>query len=88
MGLNGLIRNCRNKNIITIDTALAHLCAVMGTKATMLLNYIPDERWKELHQTKNCYGQYLTVLQQTHFAIGKTLWQHWYLVHHPELEAI
>ena len=67
MGLNGLIRNCRNKNIITIDTALAHLCAVMGTKATMLLNYIPDERWKELHQTKNCYGQYLTVLQQTQF---------------------
>ena len=57
IGLSGLIRNCKNKKIITIDTALAHLCAVMGTKATMLLNYFPDERWTELHQANNCYGQ-------------------------------
>ena len=70
IGLKGLLRNCRNKQIITIDTALAHLCASTGIKATMLLNHIPDERWKELYQTKNCYGQYLDVLQQTQFAMG------------------
>ena len=50
MGLHGLIQTCRNKKIITIDTALAHLCAVMGSTATLLLNHIPDERWRELHQ--------------------------------------
>ena len=66
-GLIGLIKNCRNKKIITIDTALAHLCAVMGAKATLLLNHIPDERWRELYQPKNCYGRYLTILQQTQF---------------------
>ena len=25
--------------------------------ATLLLNYIPDERWKELHQPEHCYGK-------------------------------
>ena len=67
IGLNGLIQSCKNRQIITIDTALAHLCAVMGAKATLLLNYIPDERWTELHQQNNCYGQYLTILKQNQF---------------------
>ena len=67
IGLIGLIRNCTNRRIITIDTALAHLCAAMGAEATLLLNYIPDERWKELHQPTNCYGQHLKILQQTQF---------------------
>ena len=47
IGLQGLIQICRNKKIITIDTALAHLCAVMGSTATLLLNHFPDERWRE-----------------------------------------
>lgn len=67
VGLCGLIQICRNKKIITIDTALAHLCAVMGAPATLLLNQIPDERWRELHQPDHCYGQHLTILQQTQF---------------------
>ena len=67
IGLQGLIRNCRNKRIITIDTALAHLCAVMGASATLLLNHFPDERWRELDQPNHCYGQYLTILKQTQF---------------------
>ena len=67
IGLNGLLNKCRGNQVITIDTALAHLCAATGINATLLLNYIPDERWKELHQKDNCYGQYLTVLQQTQF---------------------
>ena len=65
IGLIGLIRNCTNRRIITIDTALAH-CAAMGAEATLLLNYIPDE-YGELHQPTNCYGQHLKILQQTQF---------------------
>ena len=67
LGLKELVQKCRYKKIITIDTALAHLCAVTGTNATLLLNQIPDERWTELHQPYNCYGKYLTILQQTQF---------------------
>ena len=67
VGLKGLIHKCQNRHIITIDTALAHLCAVMGAKATLLLNKIPDERWMELHKPENCYGKNLRILQQTQF---------------------
>ena len=67
MGLKGLIQACRSKQVITIDTALAHLCATTGINATVLLNYIPDERWTELHHPNNCYGKYLTIVRQTQF---------------------
>ena len=30
LGLSGLINYCKDKQIISIDTALAHICAVMG----------------------------------------------------------
>ena len=81
MGLHGLIQTCRNKKIITIDTALAHLCAVMGSTATLLLNYIPDERWKELHQNKNCYGKYLILLKANSILqLGRHIYHHCYLL--------
>ena len=67
LGLQGLIQTCKNKKIITIDTALAHLCAAMGATAILLLNHIPDERWIELHRPEHCYGKHLTILQQTQF---------------------
>ena len=67
LGLNGLIRICRNKQVISIDTALAHLCAVMGKNATLLLNHIPDERWVELLRSGNCYSKYLKITQQKQF---------------------
>ena len=67
IGLKGLIQSLKNKKIITIDTALAHICAVMGANATMLLNKYPDERWIELNQPFNCYGEYLNLIQQTQF---------------------
>ena len=48
LGLSGLINYCEDKQIISIDTALAHICAVMGKNAILLLNQTPDERctWK------------------------------------------
>ena len=67
IGIKGLIQTCRKKQIITIDTALAHLCAVTGINATVLLNYIPDERWFELDKPKNCYGRHLKIVRQTQF---------------------
>ena len=51
LGLSGLINYCKDKQIISIDTALAHICAVMGKNAILLLNQTPDERWVELHRT-------------------------------------
>ena len=67
LGLNGLIKICHNNQVITIDTALAHLCAVTGKDATLLLNHMPDERWVELHRPENCYGKHLKIIQQTKF---------------------
>ena len=66
-GLKGLIHKFRCKHIITIDTALAHLCAAMGAEATLLLNQFPDERWTELYKPENCYSKHLSILQQTQF---------------------
>ena len=67
LGLNGLIKICQKNQVITIDTALAHLCAVTGKDATLLLNHMPDERWVELHRPENCYGKHLKIIQQTKF---------------------
>ncbi len=67
MGLKKLAKACSSKQIITIDTALAHLCAVMGKNAKLILNKIPDERWRELHQPQHCYGKHLTIFQQRQF---------------------
>ena len=36
-----LINKCHISQVITIDTALAHLCAASGTKANLLLNIFP-----------------------------------------------
>lgn len=67
VGMSGLIDACRGKEIITIDTALAHLCAAMGKRATLLLNYCPDERWVELLRPENCYAKHLNIHHQTKF---------------------
>ena len=67
LGLKALAENCRHKKIITIDTALAHLCAVTGIEAMLLLNIYHDERWIELSKPGNCYSDYLKVFRQTQF---------------------
>ncbi len=59
---------CKLQNhIISIDTALAHLCAVSNCKAKLLLTKFPDERWSILLQPGNCYQDNLSVIQQQKF---------------------
>ena len=69
LGLSGLINYCKDKQIISIDTALAHICAVMGKNAILLLNQTPDERWVELHRTQNCYVRHIKIIRQTQFCV-------------------
>ena len=53
--------------IISIDTALAHLCAVNNIKANLLLTLFPDERWNFLLKEGSCYANNLTIFQQESF---------------------
>ena len=57
----------RNSQVISIDTALAHLCAAMGYPATILLPVFADERWVELHKPNNSYGRWLRLERNIHF---------------------
>ena len=52
---------------MTIDTALAHLCAASGTEADLLLCLFPDERWQELHQPRHNYGQFNKIRRSNQF---------------------
>ena len=56
-----------SKHVITIDTALAHLCAVSNIKAHLLLTLFPDERWTYLLRPKTCYSNNLTIHRQKSF---------------------
>jgi len=62
-----LIKRCHSSRVITIDTALAHLCAASGIEADVLLCLFPDERWQELHKPENNYGQFLKPRRSCHF---------------------
>ncbi len=53
--------------VLTIDTALAHLCASMGQDAMVLLPRFADERWHELMRPAQCYQDHLQVMAQKHF---------------------
>ena len=57
----------KHRWIISIDTALAHLCAVTNLKAHLLLNLHPDERWSYLLQADTCYSKNLTIHRQSSF---------------------
>jgi hypothetical protein len=54
----------RNSTVISIDTALCHLCACMGQVAWVLLPSFADERWQFLNQPQHCYGRFLQFLRQ------------------------
>ena len=56
-----LVQLCRVSRVVTIDTALVHLCAAAGQRADLLLNAFPDERWRELTQA----GEPLRPTDQT-----------------------
>ena len=66
LGLTGLINHagCR---VVSIDTALIHLCAAMGQAADLLLPRFPDERWVELSHPEQSYGQHLSIHRSTQF---------------------
>ncbi len=53
--------------VVSIDTALAHLCAAMGHPALMLLPLYADERWQELMQSGQSYAEILQPLRQVRF---------------------
>jgi hypothetical protein len=53
--------------VLTIDTALAHLCAAMGHGAMVLLPRFADERWHELLRPDQCYHNHLQVILQQQF---------------------
>ena len=67
LGLTGLVNLCRGSRVISIDTALIHLCAAMGHSADLLLPRFPDERWFELSNPEHNYGQHLRFHRSTHF---------------------
>ena len=58
---------CRVSRVVTIDTALVHLCAAAGQRADLLLNAFPDERWQELHRPEHHYGQLIQLWQSSQF---------------------
>lgn len=62
-----LARLCRGRRVISIDTALAHLCAACGLPAELLLPRFPDERWMELHRPQHSYGRWLSLHRSPQF---------------------
>ena len=62
-----LAQRCRASRVITIDTALVHLCAAAGQRADLLLNAFPDERWQELHRPEHHYGQLVKLWRSSQF---------------------
>ena len=67
LGLTGLVNLCLGRRVLSIDTALIHLCAAMGQAADLLLPHFPDERWVELSHPQNSYGQHLSIHRSTQF---------------------
>lgn len=63
-----LAQRISGAQVLTIDTALAHLCAALGQRATVLLPHFADERWMELHRPQHCYGQVLQLHRQRRYA--------------------
>jgi len=53
--------------VVSIDTALIHLCAAMGRSATLLLPHFADERWLELLQPGSSYSKHCHVIRQRYF---------------------
>ena len=66
-GLLNLAREACGRRVITIDTALAHLCAACALPADLLLPRFHDERWFELHRPQHSYGRWLRVWRSPDF---------------------
>ena len=62
-----LAQLCQISRVVTIDTALVHLCAAAGLQADLLLCAFPDERWQELHRPQHHYGQLINLWRSSQF---------------------
>ncbi len=65
--IENLLSLIDGRRVITIDTALAHLCAASGYHADVCLPLFSDERWLELRRSNTNYSKYLTFFQQSEF---------------------
>ena len=65
--LSDLAQLCQISRVVTIDTALVHLCAAAGQRAHLLLCSLPDERWRELHRPEHHYGQCIQLWRSCQF---------------------
>ena len=70
-----LARIAHGRRVITIDTALAHLCAACGIAADVLLPRFHDERWFELHRPFNSYGRWLKLWRSPDFGSWNSVMQ-------------
>ena len=56
-----------HRQVISIDTALAHICAINNISANIIFTLFPDERWNFLLKEGSCYANNLSIFQQTSF---------------------
>ena len=59
-----------HKFVITIDTAMAHLCAAANKKCIVMLPRYYDERWNELMQENTSYRENCTLVYKNGMEYG------------------
>ena len=57
-------KNIEARKVISIDTALVHLCAAVGKKVIVLLPKVSDERWKSITLQGNSYKDVCYFVKQ------------------------
>ena len=72
-GLDLATHVARSATLVSIDTALVHLCAAMQHPVRLLLPLFSDERWIDLLQTGSSYANVCTVLRQRQFGCWQPL---------------
>jgi hypothetical protein len=65
-----------SQRVLSIDTALTHLCAALGKRVHLLLPRFRDERWRELLDPRSSYARYCLVRAQRRFGCweGELSW--------------
>ena len=72
-----LAQHCRVSRVVTIDTALVHLCAAAGQRADLLLSAFP------MSAGKNCTGRTTTTANSSNYGdllssdLGQPCWPHY-----------
>ena len=71
-----LVQLCRVSRVVTIDTALVHLCAAAGQRADLLLNAFPDEHWKNYSSRRTTTANSFNRGVHLSSALGQPLCPH------------